>query len=257
MLYRMDSISGMSIGANDGDIGKVKDVYFDDHRWAVRYLVVDTGGWLEDRKVLISPYSVENIAWDRHVVELGLSKQQVRNSPDMDTAKPVSRQQELDLFTYYGYPDYWGGPLLWGTTDYPFRLVGGAIVEDLLAEKVADTTPLDPNLRSAGEVNGYHIQATDHPIGHVKDFLVEADTWAIRYVVIDTRNWWPGKTVIIPPQWISRVDWPERLVHVTVTREQVKAAPEFDLAASLTREAEERLHRHYERPGYWSGRSNQ
>ena len=110
MLYRMEKLIGMSIRASDGEIGKVKDVYFDDHRWGARYLVVDTGGWLEGRKVLISPIAIESIDWDKSGVQVTLTRQQVEASPPIDTDKPVSRQHEADFLGCYGYPSYWAAP---------------------------------------------------------------------------------------------------------------------------------------------------
>jgi hypothetical protein len=243
------NLLGLSIGATDGDVGKVKDVYFDDRRWAVRYLVVDTGGWLGGRKVLISPIAVTAIDWDGKSVRVGLSRKQVEGSPDIDTDKPVSRQYEADYLRYYGYPDYWGGPLLWGATAYPFFDVGapGPVAEG----ERRPAEPCDPHLRSVVEVSGYGIQASDASIGHLEDLLFEPESWAVRYLVVDTRNWWPGERVVIPPRWIEQLDWPEHRVKVGVRREEVRAAPKFDPASAPTREYEERLHSHYQREGYW------
>lgn len=251
MLYCSGKLSGMTISASDGEIGRVKDLYFDDALWTVRYLVVDAGGWLENRKVLLSPIAIQAIDWEGQRVEVSLTRDQVRNSPDIDTDKPVSRQHEVELFTYYGYPEYWGGPLLWGATAYPFV---NPDVPSRLEQAVPVNTgsaPADPHLRSANEVSGYHIEATDGSIGHIKDYLLEDQSWAIRYVLVDTRNWWPGKQVVIAPHWLGKVDWATRTASVTVTREAVKTAPEFDERIHPTREYEEQLHRHYSRPGYW------
>src|ERR1700730_4195433 len=121
-LYRMEKLIGLSIHASDGELGKVQDVYFDDYRWTARYLVVDAGTWLEERRVLISPISVENIDWDRRSIPVRLTRQQVSASPHIDTDKPISRQHEMDLLDYYGYPNYWGGPFMWGTTSYPYPM---------------------------------------------------------------------------------------------------------------------------------------
>lgn len=249
MLRLSRNLSGLTIGATDGEIGKVKDVYFDDRRWAVRYLVVDTGGWLGGRQVLISPIAIEAVDWDAGQVRVRLTRQQVEGSPDIDTDKPVSRQYETDFLRYYGYPDYWGGPLLWGATAYPFFDVGAPI--PAAEGEARQAQPCDPHLRSAAEVRGYGIQASDDSIGHLEDLLFEPETWAVRYLVVDTRNWWPGERVVIPPRWIEEMNWPERRVKVGVSRDEVKAAPKFDPAGAINREYEERLHAHYRREGYW------
>jgi sporulation protein YlmC with PRC-barrel domain len=230
MLYRMERLIGLSIQTSDGELGTVQDVYFDDHRWAARYLVVDAGGWLEEQRVLISPISVEHIDWDRRSVPARLTRQQVKASPYIDTDKPVTRQHEMDLLSYYGCPNYWAN----GT---PPEHKGG---------------PIEPHLRSAREVRSYHLQTTNTSIGYVDDFLIDDESWTTRYIIVDTRDWRPGKHVVISPQWITRVDWAERLITVDVTRDTVQRAPEYDPAIDCSRAYEASLHQHYQRPGYWT-----
>lgn len=248
MLYRMEKLIGMSMGATDGLIGKIEDVYFDDQRWAARYLLVNTGDWLMGRRVLISPIGVIGFDWAARTVRLRLTQQQVKDSPDFDTDKPVSRQHELAFLEHYGYPDYFSGGLLWGSTPYPV-LSADVPVRDTPA---ATAMPhRDPHLRSLQEVAGYHLQATDEGIGHLEDFLVDDVSWAIRYVVVDTSNWWPGKHVVIPPQWIQQLDWDAKKVMVDVQRSIVQGAPEYDPAIEFSREYEAGLFSHYDRQGYW------
>jgi uncharacterized protein YrrD len=253
MLNRLNNLLGMSIATVDGNIGKIRDVYFDDRHWAVRYMVVDTGGWLERHEVLISPVSVAVIDWDERTVRVGLTRQQVEDSPDIDTVKPVSRQFEKELLTYYGYPEYWGGPLLWGAISLPDARLPLVMPDGPppTSEDIATVPEKARHLQSMGEVTGYYLRTTDGEIGHVADFLLEQDSWAIRYLVIDTRNWWPGKHVVIPPDWIVSVDWPERTATTDVTREVVKEAPPYDPAVAFSREAEEHYYRHYNRKTYW------
>ncbi len=249
MLYRLDKLIGMSIGATNGDVGKIKDVYFDDQYWAVRYLVVDTGGWLADRKVLISPFTIARIDRDQRMVHLRLSKEQIENSPSIDTQMPVSRQHEVDLGNYYGYPEYWSGLMLWGSAPFPMMPV-----DDVVPGKVAAANAVehgDPHLHSIKEVTGYHLQASDDSIGHLQDFLIEDDSWAIRYIVVDTRDWWPGKHVVMPPQWIKKLSWSEQTVSVDVTRDTLKSAPEYDSEIDFSRVYEDKLYQHYERQRYW------
>jgi len=247
----MEKLIGLSVRASDGELGKVTDVYFDDHRWTARYLLVDTGSWLEERRVLISPISVENIDWDNGSVPVRLTRQQVKACPHIDTDNPVSRQQELDFLSYYGYPSYWGGLLMWGTTSYPYPMSPTMVmpVNGILGEHMG--APVDSHLRSAREVRSYHLQTTNASIGHVDDFLIDDESWAMRYIVVDTREWCPDKHVVISPQWITLVDWAERLVTVDVTRDTVQRAPEYDSAIDYSRLHEASLHRHYQRPAYW------
>ena len=250
MLNRLNHLIGMSITATDGDIGKVKDVYFDDHLWAARYLVVETGGWLDNKRVLISPFSVRHIDWDLRSISVNLTRERIKGSPPVDTDRPVSRQSEIDFSGYYGYPGYWSGPMLWGSAMYPMMPVDDRpLANEALPGHTAP--PTDPHLRSAKEVSGYSLQARDAAIGHLEDFLVEDASWAIRYLVVDTRNWWPGKHVVIPPQWINKLDWAEQNVQVDVLRDSVQHAPEYDPGLEFSRAEESSLYRHYERINYW------
>jgi uncharacterized protein YrrD len=229
----------------DGEIGTVKEFYFDDRHWTIRYLVADTGNWLTDRQVLISPYALVAVRKEEQHITVDLSKRQIEDGPSLDSDRPVSRQFEEAYYGYYGWPMYWGGPETWGS--YPY------IVRD--PEKWREYTQgekaWDPHLRSTHEVSGYHIQATDGEIGHVEEFIIDDKTWAIRYLVIDTRNWWPGRKVLISPKWIERVSWTELKVFVNLTRETIKHSPEYTEETLLTRDYETGLHRHYNRQGYW------
>lgn len=249
MLYRMEKLLGMALGAVDGVIGKVTDVYFDDRQWAARYLVVDAGDWLKGRKVLISPVSVEHIDWGSRTLRVTLTRSQVRNSPDIDTDQPVSRQHEAAFLDYYDYPEYFSGGLLWGSTSWPLR--PGTPATRASADSGARSSP-DIHLRSLKEVIGYHLQATDEPIGHVQDFMIDEGSWALHYLVVATGHWGFGKSVLIPPPWISEIDWQDRRVYVDVSRDRIRSAPEYDPAALLSRDYETALYGHYDRPGYWS-----
>ncbi len=249
MLKSVHKLDGATVRATDGDIGSVKEVFFDDQAWVVRYLVVDTGNWLSGRRVLMSPYAVGRAAADGDFIDVSLTREQVRNSPDVDTHQPVSRRMEREMSRYYAYPDYWDGSAMWGMTPLPMLPLPDAGTRE---REEAPVPAEDVHLRSSASVTGYDIQASDESIGHVKDFIFDDETWAIRYVVVDTRNWWPGgKKVLIAHRWIERIDWDEKKVHTALTREQVKNSPEYDEAAVLDRGYEQRLHQAYERPGYW------
>jgi sporulation protein YlmC with PRC-barrel domain len=254
MLRSVNDLRGYAIRATDGVIGKVEDLYFDDDDWAIRYLIVDTGTWLRDRKVLISPIAIGHPDWMGQLLPVSLTKAQVERSPDIDTRKPVSRQHETAYFGYYGYPYYWGGAGLWGMGAYPGSLTTEGRIE---AEMKARRTPPpqtsdDCHLRSCRAVVGHHIHATDGDIGHVEDLLVDDHTWAIRYLIVNTSNWWGGHHVLVAPQWIEDVSWSDANVSVGLTRQAVKNAPRDDPAAQLDRQQEQGIYEHYGRPGYWT-----
>ena len=266
MLRSMNELEECAIRATDGIIGQVKDLYFDDKAWVIRYLVVDTGSWLSSRKVLISPIAIGHPDWTEKVLPVSITKQQVKDSPGIDTDKPVSRQHEMTYMGYYGYPYYWGGAGLWGGGAYPGMLMTGysafgAISPALRPEaqeayvraEAARHQNDDPHLRSSKAVKDYHIHASDGDIGHVQGLLVDEETWAIRYIIVDTSNWWLGHQVLIAPQWIQGVSWSDAKVSVKLTRQAVKDAPPYDPAVQLDRRQEIGIHKHYGLSGYWVG----
>jgi hypothetical protein len=257
MLRNAKDLHGFAIRATDGDLGTVNELYFDDETWAIRYLTVATGGWLAEREVLISPISVIHADWKNKRVDVALTKNQVEHSPEIDTHQPVSRQHEADFNRYYGYPYYWGGPYLWGAAPYPADLVTPPMLPMPIVPTevpVETTDPIqtaDSHLRSTAAVTGYGIEAADGEIGHVNGFVVDDDVWAIRYIEVATRNWWPGKKVLVSPAWIERVSWEDSKVYTGLTREAIQNGPPYVESSQLTREYENRLYFHYGRPPYW------
>jgi uncharacterized protein YrrD len=239
MVHDTADLRAITLRASDGEIGSVDDVYFDDARWVVRYLVVDTGGWLAGRKVLISPRAVRRLDIAAGELQLDLTRDQVKSSPDYDSDKPISRQYEKDYFAYYGYPFYWSGPYMWGIADYPAAATSAPLAEaheELKRQAERERAEGDPHLRSAREVSGYAIEATDGSVGHVETFLFDPQSWAIRAMVVDTRNWWPGKHVVISPELIEAIDWSGRSVRVRASRERIKSSAEYDPAEPSARD---------------------
>lgn len=253
MSRKASTLKKSIVFATDGEIGHVKDVYFDEHAWGIRYLVVETGTWLESRKVLISPYSVIQPLADDGTIHVSLTREQVRNSPDIDTHKPVSRQQESEYLGYYGYPTYWGEGDLWGIGGFPF--MPPVVLPDYTERHERGENKVNPDdvyLRSIETVTGYHIEAGDGSIGHIDDFIFDDMSWAIRYFVIDPRNWLPGgKKVLIATYWIVRFDWMERKAFITLTRDAIKNSPPYDESVELVRDYEVSLHGMHGRTGYW------
>ena len=252
MLRNVKDLRGFAIHATDGVIGAVDDLYFDDEDWTVRYLIVDTGGWLSGRKVLISPYAIGVPNWEERQLPVTLTKAQVEGSPDIDTQKPVSRQHEAHYSSYYGYPYYWGSEGLWGLGSYPGILPAAVVAE---AAASAPQSSDDAHLRRCRELGGYHIQALDGDIGHVEDMLVDDRTWAIRYLTVDTSDWWGGHLVLISPHWVDEVSWSGSKVSVGLTRQAVQEAPPYDPSVPLDRALEEAIYRHYGRSDHWPPRT--
>lgn len=254
MVYSLNHLKGRSLQARDGLIGKVHDVFYDATDWIARYLVVDMGSMLNKRSVLISPGAAGSADWGHAVIPVDLTIEQVRNSPEIDTDMPVTRQHEAALRHYYGWPAYWGAIAGEGGLASPILTpTGGPSGPEVRERTDGDQPPrrpTDTHLRSANDTLGYHVQATDGTIGHVDEFLIDDDVWRIRYLVIDTRNWLPGRRVLVSPEWIGTVDWATEVVEVGLTRDAVKASPLYDPAAHWSAVYAAELHEHYARPPY-------
>ncbi|HKK22002.1 MAG TPA: PRC-barrel domain-containing protein [candidate division Zixibacteria bacterium] len=249
MLRTIKEIHGYNVLATDGEFGIVSDIFFDDDLWTVRYLVVDTGDWHSGDNVLIPTSVLEPPDWAASVFPVKLTKKQVQSSPSIDTNEPVYRQQEIALHKHFKWQPYWAVDGLEGPVPgmYDPALYGPD--DDRPHE---DAGPLgDPHLRSSKEVIGYYIHATDGEIGHVDDFIVDDKTWRLRYMVADTRNWIPGRKVLIALPLIKEVKWEDSEVHIDVTRAKVEKSPGYESLKSLHREYEEELYKYYGRPGYW------
>ncbi len=244
MLRQAKEFKSFKLRATDGDIGKAIEFYFDDKHWTVRHLIADTGGWLPGRQVLISPYALSPVDKIERVFPVNLTKKQIEESPLIESDKPVSHQFETELYDYYGWPTYWYGSSSLGFSpninDDP----------DTAKNRVIREKAWDHNLRSTQEVTGYHVHAKDGMIGHIEEFIIDEDTWSIRYLVIDTIDWWPAKHVLISPQWIEEVSWAKTTVFVNVSREKIKMSAEYS-PESLNRDYETELHKHYGHAGYW------
>ncbi len=253
MLRSLKDLESYKVSAVDGDVGRVTDFLFDDEQWTTRYLVTDTSGyWEVAHQVLISPISFRRVDWETRLFHVGLTQDKVKNSPSVDLAKPVSRQYERAYSQYYGWPYYWGTGAIgaWNMGAYPYALAASTMKEE---PQPTDEAHNDPHLRSAKEVAGYHVHGSDGVIGHIADFIVDDETWTIRYLVVDTRNWWFGKKVLVAPHWAQKVSWSDSMVYLDLTRDAIKNSPAWNPDALVNRQYEERLYDYYGRPAYWSG----
>jgi hypothetical protein len=251
MLRVLTSLVNYQIAASDGDIGKVCDFYFDDEHWTIRYLVADTGGfWQGPHCVLISPIAFGRVDWATRQFHLTLERDKVKNSPPVDLNRPVSLQYEQDYHRYYGWAHYWGYSGAWGLETYP-----GALAE-LVEPSEPETPPKvpgEPHLRSARTVKGYRFNGGHELLGHVTDFIVDDETWTIRYLVVDTHRWWSGKKILVAPKWAQKISWAEETVYTDIPRELLKNSPEWDAGRPVNREYEGQLYDYYGRPAYWHG----
>jgi hypothetical protein len=236
MLRSIKQLYGDKLATLDGEIRRVKDFYFDDQHWAVRYVVVDTGAWLPGRLVLISPHAFGNFHQDADCLLVALTRKQIENSPSIESHKPVSRQYEEEYYRYYGLPSYWNGLELWGGASYP---AVPPPPESDHREPGEHSNSDDPHLRSTRSVAGDHVQTRDGSIGHVRDFLIDDRTWAVRHVVVETGHWYYGREIVISAGHIERISDEESTIFVNMTRAAIQDAPEFKMPRARYQDARE------------------
>jgi uncharacterized protein YrrD len=248
MISVTSALKGLSLCATDGKVGTINDILFDDRSWRVRWMVADTGNWLPGRLVLLHPQAMGKPDFNRKSLPVALTRARVEESPDIQQDLPVSRQMEQGVFAHYGWDPAWGG--------------GGFALEGLMppTSPASSMTPGDvaavmdipqegdPHLRSTSATDGYAIHATDGKIGHVSDFLVDDSSWALRYLIVDTGNWWPGKHVLLSPSCVTGIDWISQTISVNVTQDKIRSSPEWDPASLIHDSYEAKLRDHYAWP---------
>ena len=252
MLRSIKDLIGYPLHATDGDFGKVTDCLIDDKEWGLRYLVADTGGWLKRHEVIVSPRSLDQpeVGWfDRHL-PVKLTKEELEKSPPLESKKPISQLYEEEFARYFKHEMYWEGSFIWGAALSPsYRAQPPASVEALHEERLKWIA--DRCLRSAKEVMGYAVEASDGEIGHVDDLILQTDQWRVRYLVIDTRNWLPGKKVLADVDWVEDIDWSSEKVAVNQTRDKIRHSPTYHAHDAVNRKYEEEFYDYYGEPRYW------
>jgi hypothetical protein len=244
MIRNITELMGYTLQAEDGEIGRCKDFLFDDQRWTIRYMVADTGTWLSGRKVLVSPIALGTPDREGKRFPVKLTREKIKESPPLDEDAPVSRQYEARWLDHYGWSYYWFGGGLWGPGASPTELY----VKGKEKVKGKEPQPEESRLRSVKEVTGYHIQARDGEIGHLEDLLVDEVSWNFCYLVVDTRNWLPGRHALVAPAWVNSVDWAQGTVSVNLTTDAIKNSPEYDPGAPVSPDYERDLRQHYGLP---------
>jgi hypothetical protein len=250
MLRSLKGLVGYKIGAQDGEIGKVVDFFFEENDWRIRYLVAETGSWLFGKKVLISPSAFEGTPdWKSQIFPVNITKEKVKTSPERDKHMPVSREKEIEIMKYFNWPVYW---------DYGIGMETGSgippIVINELQERIrkGQFNRRENDIRSSREIIGYKVETKDGNCGHVVDLIINDTTWSIRYLVVDVNDWLPGGKVLVAITWADSISWSESKVTVSMlTKENVKGCPEYDPSKPVNREYEERLYDYYGRPKYW------
>ena len=266
MLFAVSGLMDCAVEASDGEVGVVKDFLFDDKTWKIRWMVVEAGHWLPGRRrVFIHPSAIAPLALPPKSnipmmsspatlkLTVNLTRDEIGAGPHAHEDQPVTKDMESLLYDYYGSDPYWGASHFGGVG---LPDTESEIVEDAARRNAdAQIPPLDggDHLHSVAEFKGYYVHALDGDIGHIENLLADDSNWEIRYLVIATRNWWPGKIVQLAPYAVKDIDWFGEHINMNVTREQVKSAPAWDPLALADEVSEGDLHRHFGWPGY--GRS--
>jgi len=252
MLTKANTLKGYALICLDGEIGTLEEFHFDDLHWTIRYLVAETGGWLTGRKVLVSPYALNFVDNDKRFVSVDLTRKQIEDSPRLGEDQAVSREFEESYHAHFGWPGYWDGPYAWGALPYLLLQAGKKAYESLIPTKTPPT-----HLRCTADTIGCVVQASDGEIGRVADFILDDNSWSIRYLIVDSGHWWHGKRILISPKWLDRLAWNESKVFLKYSRDTIRSAPEYIEAPLVDREYENRLHNHYLRKGYWIDDDNE
>lgn len=252
MFQSVKKLTGLKIRALDGDIGAVDQFFFDDRSWAVRYLVVTIGSIINPKKVLLSPASLDTI--ESHELIVKSTVDQIKSSPDIDTEKPISRQKEEELHDYYTWSYYWGYPLYYnsmGTELYPNIQFNESFLNKTSHQETRHVSEDESHLRSTREIIGYRVSTNNGELGYVDDILLEIDHWGLRYLVINTGEFLPGKKILVGAYWTTNISWEDRTLSLDVNIDILRNGPTYDSSIPLSRDFERRVYEYYERTPYW------
>ena len=195
MLYEAKTLKGYKLHSLDGQAGKVKEFYFDDHQWKIRFLVAETGNWLIGKQVLISEDALGAVNKEEQYININLTSKQIEDSPSLESARQT-------------YPNL--------------------IIEQMdMSESYQGKAPWDPQIRSTYDSSGSKIDAMDGELGSIDDFIIDDKTWEIRYLIVNAKNWWPDKKILVTPKWSERVNWAESNMFINLPRETFKRAKEY------------------------------
>ncbi|GGD02692.1 hypothetical protein GCM10007216_36830 [Thalassobacillus devorans] len=260
MLYFASTLKNYNIQANDGELGKVKDLYFDDKKWTVRYLVADTRKWLPGKKVVVSPSGVKAVDTGEEVVHVENNKEDIRHNATLEEKQDFSYEKEMELSDTFGWKQYWAGEFLWGGYLTPMDPV-----EEPARAAEPQTTqepPINDNvhdrkdkLRSSESIKGEFKHGVVHgengKIGYIKDLMIDEGTWRIRYLLVDTSEWSTNERVLLSPDWLQSVDWLTNDFYIDLKLETIEDGPNYEKDQTVTKEFEEMIYRKYRKEPYW------
>lgn len=200
----LKQLLGYKISAIDGEIGKVKEFYFDETSWTVRYIIVETGSLFFGRKVMISTQAIIDAQWETEHFLTNMTIQQIENSPKVDDGKQLTRGQEILLNQHYNWKSYW----------------------DASIQKIADGS--NSYLVHANDLTGYQLIASDGQVGNIKDLIVAKASWKINSIVIDAFKTSPAKEILLSPKWIKEINADRSAAVSDHTTAEIKSNPAYN-----------------------------
>ena len=248
MLVLARSYQGYTLSASDRKVGKITDLYFDEEKWGVRYLVVHVGWPIFGRDALVSPLAVRAVDADFKRVLVNLDIETIENAPPLSPYQPISRQYEAYYHDYYDWPYYWFGDALWGLASTPEQL---QLIEQSIDQSLVHNDEVHTHLRSIHEIIGYSVMDAQQAIGTIEDVIIESDSWLIRYLVLRSPSWLPSKRHLISRDWVTGIDWSNQEATIELDHSMVEASPEYNPGMLVSRSYENRLYSHYGMETYW------
>lgn len=248
MLRSIEDLIKSGVTCPDGDLGRVEQVYFDVRTWGMCYLIVDTSAWGYGEKIWVPLRCISQIDFASGVVKLNRTQQKMLSSSSLDTKTPVSRLQEVRIFDYYDCKPYWEEANFHGTPHDPAAPLepdaNTRMTEQMNALNALNALNATVHPLSTKEVGGFTIEALEGPIGHIRDFVFDDETWLIRYLTVDTRDWWQSESeVLLSTESFKCIDSTTSTISTSLSRDAIKRSPAYIDAVPLSRMYETQLHK--------------
>ena len=222
MLVKASVVRQCQATRGDTSIGDVVDMYFDEAGWRSCYLVIETGSLFSGKRSLVPLSYLERADWIARRLALRITEAGLQSVGCNDLDKNVASQLEKHGAGYVAWPP-------------PAHKPEGSTAQVPLGD------PNDPGtddvgkplLRSAKEVVGYAIEATDGPCGHIDDLLIDDATWRIEFLLVNPRNFLPGTPRAVPAPWVEACDWLSHSMRMNVDRDRIRECPTYETSSTV------------------------
>lgn len=228
MLHSLNELSNYHVTATDGDIGYCKDFLFNDEQWNLHYMLVDTHRWLPGgQKVLLSTSVIDKIDPKNRIISIKIPRSDIENSPSLPTNEPISRAYEKTYQCYFDYAYFKVGP---NPLDSYF--MGTHIERVKIVAAPTEPESEKNHEHSVHSVEDYDMQTSDKRHGHIVDFIVNEQDWSVLYLAVDVKHWLlNSETVLLPPDKLDTVSWPEQKVFIHLPANDIEKLPVYNLRA--------------------------